>query len=117
MRRLVVCLLLLLWLPCAAYAHPGNTDGKGGHYNRKTGEYHYHHGYPAHQHTNGKCPYDFKDKTGQSSGTSYRKITPTAAPRSSEEKGAEGDGALGYMAAAAGGGILLYRTCFGQRKK
>ena len=24
------------------YAHPGKTDAKGGHYNRKTGEYHYH---------------------------------------------------------------------------
>lgn len=108
MRRLVVCLLLLLWLPCAAHAHPGGTDSNGGHYNRKTGEYHYHHGYPEHQHTNGKCPYDFKDKTGQSSGTSYKKITPTAAPRSSEEKGVNGDGALGYMAAAGGAGALAY---------
>lgn len=24
------------------YAHPGHTDNKGGHYNRKNGEYHYH---------------------------------------------------------------------------
>ena len=25
-------------------AHPGRLDSKGGHYNRKTGEYHYHNG-------------------------------------------------------------------------
>lgn len=46
-----------------AFAHQGGTDSKGGHYNRDTGEYHYHHGYSAHQHTNGECPYDFKDNT------------------------------------------------------
>lgn len=103
MRRLVVCLLLLLWLSCAAHAHPGGTDSKGGHYNRSTGEYHYHHGYPEHQHTNGICPYDFKD-----TGTSYKKITPTAAPRSSEENGVDCDGTLGYMAAAGGAGALAY---------
>jgi hypothetical protein len=34
-----------LLVPCAASsseAHSGRTDAKGGHYNRKTGEYHYH---------------------------------------------------------------------------
>lgn len=106
MRRFFVCLFLLLWLPCAVIAHSGGTDSNGGHYNRKTGEYHYHHGYPEHQHTNGKCPYDFKDNSGQSSGTSYKKITPTAAPKNSEVNGVESDGALGYLAAAAGGGSL-----------
>lgn len=48
------------------YAHPGGTDSNGGHYDRSTGEYHYHHGYPAHQHTNGECPYDFDDITNES---------------------------------------------------
>lgn len=54
-------LLFLVLLPTAAYAHPGDTDSSGGHYDSSTGEYHYHHGYPAHQHTNGQCPYDFDD--------------------------------------------------------
>ena len=55
--------------PICAYAHSGGTDSNGGHYNRSTGEYHYHHGYSAHQHIDmdgdGKldCPYDFKDTT------------------------------------------------------
>lgn len=68
MKRLfaLVCALLLLAAP--ALAHPGSTDGSGGHYNRSTGEYHYHHGYSAHQHPDGVCPYDFKDKTDHSSG-------------------------------------------------
>lgn len=51
-------------------AHSGRTDGDGGHYDHSTGEYHYHHGYPAHQHENGECPYRFDDKTGQDSGDS-----------------------------------------------
>ena len=40
-------------------AHSGGTDSQGGH-NSPDG-YHYHHGYPAHQHPNGECPYDFDD--------------------------------------------------------
>lgn len=80
-------LILLLILACQiALAHPGNTDSKGGHTNRSTGEYHYHHGYSAHQHNNGECPYDFKDKTGESSGSSskasqlYQKNTVKPSP-------------------------------------
>jgi hypothetical protein len=31
-----------------AIGHPGRTDANGGHYNRKTGEYHYHSGPKKH---------------------------------------------------------------------
>ncbi len=62
----VVCLLILL--PCAV-AHPGKTDDNGGHWDSSTGEYHYHHGYPAHQHIDGACPYEFDDQTGATSGS------------------------------------------------
>lgn len=54
----------------SASAHPGRTDANGGHYNHSTGEYHYHHGYPAHQHIDGVCPYDYDDRTGWNSGSS-----------------------------------------------
>ena len=59
MRRVILLVCALLFL-CAlpALASPGGTDGSGGHYDSKTGEYHFHHGYPAHQHINGVCPYD-----------------------------------------------------------
>ncbi len=51
--------LISLIIICShtAVAHSGGTDGAGGHYNRSTGEYHYHHGMSAHQHPNGECPY------------------------------------------------------------
>lgn len=43
------------------YAHSGRTDQFGGHKDTKNrsglGRYHYHHGYPAHLHENGVCPY------------------------------------------------------------
>ena len=64
--------LLIPW----AQAHPGRTDGNGGHTDSDTGDYHYHHGYDAHAHFdidgNGTidCPYDYDDQTGRNSGTS-----------------------------------------------
>jgi hypothetical protein len=50
-------------LAVIGFAHPGKTDGDGGHYNHDTGEYHYHHGYSAHQHPNGVCPYVSENTT------------------------------------------------------
>ena len=62
-------LLLAVCLYTTAYAHSGRTDSNGGHYDRETGEYHYHHGYPAHDHDGGICPYNYDDRTGWNSGT------------------------------------------------
>lgn len=60
----LICLLFVFLLPLdIGYAHSGGTDENGGHYDHSTGEYHYHHGYPAHQHPNGRCPYAFDDNT------------------------------------------------------
>ena len=70
MKRLLTALLTLLLCCTVALAHPGSTDAAGGHYDRSTGEYHYHHGYPAHQHPSGVCPYGFDDRTDHNSGTS-----------------------------------------------
>lgn len=67
LRGFVVSLLVVLMV-FVAFAHPGRTDASGGHKNHSTGDYHYHHGYPAHYHKNGICEYDFDDKTGWSSG-------------------------------------------------
>lgn len=48
MKRVLTSLVLFVFvLSFSAFfvsAHPGRTDSKGGHYNRKTGEYHYHNG-------------------------------------------------------------------------
>ena len=46
-------------------AHSGGTDGFGGHWDNSSHEYHYHHGYSAHDHSDidgdgiDDCPYDF----------------------------------------------------------
>ncbi|WP_399548967.1 YHYH domain-containing protein [uncultured Clostridium sp.] len=46
----------------SVYAHSGRTDSSGGHRDNKNasglGSYHYHHGYDAHLHSNGVCPYE-----------------------------------------------------------
>lgn len=66
LKRKALCAAMLSVLFMAisftAWGHPGRTDSSGGHYDRSTGEYHYHHGYPAHQHPGGVCPYDIEDK-------------------------------------------------------
>lgn len=57
----VVVLSLCLCMPGAALAHSGRTDANGGHRDNKNasglGSYHYHHGYGAHLHPGGVCPY------------------------------------------------------------
>lgn len=72
---LFVCTLVSALLISTALAHSGRTDSNGGHYNRSTGTYHYHHGYPAHQHPGGVCPYDYDDQTGKNSGNSITSST------------------------------------------
>ena len=65
---LAAVLVAVLVIPSPVLAHGGRTDASGGHTDRSTGEYHYHHGYSAHQHPNGVCPYNFDDQTDHSSG-------------------------------------------------
>lgn len=73
---IATCALLLF----TASAHPGRTDSNGGHTDQSTGEYHYHHGYPAHKHTDldgdGKpdCPYNFDDRKSSGYGSSEDNI-------------------------------------------
>lgn len=85
MKRVGVAAVVLAFLCCTSvsFAHPGRTDSSGGHYNRSTGEYHYHHGYPEHQHVNNTCPHDFDDRTGENSGssTSSSREPPTISTR------------------------------------
>ena len=63
-KKILIFLFVLMVVFINVYAHPGNTDSQGGHYNRSTGEYHYHHGEPEHQHPNGVCPYDESESEG-----------------------------------------------------
>jgi len=71
MKKLIALFIVNVFLASLPIiAHSGKTDGEGGHYNRSTGEYYYHHGFSAHQHTDGICPYDYEDRTSHSSGGS-----------------------------------------------
>jgi len=54
--------LLTISMATSAAGHSGKTDANGGHKDNKNasglGSYHYHHGYGAHLHPNGVCPYN-----------------------------------------------------------
>jgi hypothetical protein len=84
LQKLLLAFALFLCLSVVVYAHPGSTHSDGGHFNRSTGEYHYHHGYPAHEHSDMDgdghldCPYSFDDKTDHSSNeTGFATISKT----------------------------------------
>lgn len=61
----IISFILALSFTPIASAHSGRTDSSGGHHDYRNrsglGGYHYHHGYPAHLHRGGVCPYDPKD--------------------------------------------------------
>lgn len=108
-RRKIALVLAIIILFCApVFAHSGKTDSKGGHNDRQNGGYHYHHGYPAHDHTNGICPYEYDDKTGQSSvgAESYVQYTYSS---SSVEKPKE---VKWYTSAGNIVGIILFVILF-----
>lgn len=81
--KLLVAFALFFSLAVTAFAHPGKTDSKGGHTDHSTGEYHYHHGYSAHQHYDQDgdgildCPYQFIDKTDSSSDSATHSTSPS----------------------------------------
>lgn len=75
---LLLSLVVILLQPLSVYAHSGDTDSSGGHYDHEYGGYHYHcGGHPAHQHTGGICPYRYSSSkpSGSSSGTSNSSTT------------------------------------------
>lgn len=91
-RILIYSMIFVLVFPflsvCApgasltAYAHSGRTDANGGHRDNKNvsglGPYHYHHGYSAHLHENGICPYE-SSQAAQSISVSPESTAPAAA--------------------------------------
>lgn len=87
---ILISIVIIISGSCVAvFAHPGKTDSDGGHFDRSTGEYHYHHGYPAHQHENGTRPYDFdnneKSTESHNYGYDYESIRDKYATATSKE--------------------------------
>ena len=74
-------ILLCIGTLCCS-AHSGRTDSSGGHRDNKNksglGDYHYHHGYPAHLHPGGVCPYS-SSNTNASYATSASTSTASNA--------------------------------------
>ena len=69
-------------------AHSGRTDSQGGHHDYKNksglGSYHYHHGYEAHLHPNGVCPYE--NGNGTSTTKSSKQSVGSSTTTTSEKK-------------------------------
>ena len=63
---LIIFVVIFLFSGITASAHSGGTDSRGGHYNHFTGDYHYHHGRPAHDHPDGVCQYAVNSKSQNS---------------------------------------------------
>lgn len=81
MKKILFYLIAICCVYTTVFAHAGGTDSSGGHWDRSSNEYHYHHGHPSHQHVNGSCPYAFSDLTDQNTSTT---IEPTASSQSSK---------------------------------
>lgn len=74
-KSALLTVILCLSLSVTTMAHPGRTDASGGHRDNKNasglGSYHYHHGYSAHLHPNGVCPYENESTTQTIQKTSF----------------------------------------------
>ena len=104
-------------LSVTCFAHSGRTDANGGHWDNSAGEYHYHHGHPAHDHPGGVCPYsaDYGKSQNGNGGNSYsgnsyvgnsgKKTSSTT----EEKKSSPAGGIIGIATATtAGAGAYLF---------
>ena len=66
----IIFALLTFALSIEVFAHPGRTDSNGGHYNRKTGEYHYHNG-------GGSSSSSYSGSSSGGSSSSYSNVPKT----------------------------------------
>lgn len=93
MRIRFIALIISIWTLLFGFdqLHSGKTDANGGHYDKSTGEYHYHHGYSAHSHYDMDgdgiidCPYNFDDKTNHN----YDSNSTSSKPADSTNKKAK----------------------------
>ena len=69
MKKVFAILIFVLLFSLQIFAHPGRTDENGGHWNRKTGEYHFHSG-----------EYAGKGSSGSSSDSEYVPFTEPYEP-------------------------------------
>lgn len=87
MKKIISLFIVFISIFTISFAHPGRTDSNGGHYDRSTGEYHYHHGYSAHQHNaDGSCPYETKLTINDTTSTDTGEYTISRSNDVDEDK-------------------------------
>lgn len=83
-KKIFYILIFIFLLFSYSYAHPGRTDANGGHYNRATGEYHYHTGEYAGQGSSGSSSSDksyfYKDVFPSKITNPYKSSSPPSTP-------------------------------------
>lgn len=95
---LCLCIILPLSISLHTSAHSGRTDANGGHTDHSTGKYHYHHGYPAHDHYDidgdgiVDCPYELDDKTNHGGGSNFNNSTENITDSSIDDKTSQSGG-------------------------
>ena len=94
LTKTISIILTLIMCSIPTFAHSGRTDSSGGHRDNKNasglGSYHYHHGYPAHLHPDGVCPYsssvsDETETDSQSNSESTNNYTYTSGAYSNND--------------------------------
>ncbi|WP_306488323.1 YHYH domain-containing protein [Agathobaculum sp.] len=112
MKKTITAILCFILVFVSASAHSGRTDANGGHWDSSTAEYHYHHGYPAHQHTNGVCPYDYDDQTGATSGSPSSGSSSNAVAVTTTDSNSAEDSSTGYKYNNGAGDDGTYETAY-----
>ena len=81
LKTLLFFVLICVSMSFTSFAHSGRTDSNGGHHDYKNksglGSYHYHHGYPAHLHPGGVCPYSSGSVNPGNNNSSSSSISET----------------------------------------
>ncbi len=91
--RYVFILVCIPLLQTTALAHPGWVDGDCGHYNRKTGEYHYHYSRCENRPPNAKDKQKIKAKGAKNNTKPRRSAVENATDENeSEQENLEEDG-------------------------
>ncbi len=116
MKKLLLSFLLLILLAQVVIAHPGSLDENGGHYNRKTGEYHYHEGTHTESNSNSL------QNSSSSYKRSFNKKIPTipykdktiteSAEKMSEPKATSYDKKGSYLSSIGLGGWIIISILF-----
>lgn len=96
---LIISMLLVTNIATPVLAHSGRTDASGGHRDTKNksglGSYHYHHGFEAHLHPGGVCPFSGGNATTSGGNTTKDTQKEKTTARQSGYKSGYNDGYAG----------------------